>query len=287
MLTWKSEIYKKTTSFHGHVEGDAPIGEDKLVDMYEKVLDELEARAPEIVWDVLVCQLTTQAATVVVRPADKNLTEAYQCCFKVGFGLESWYRDYESLPDPEEDETKFDKAYSRLHKNQLRALKTAINDPRVKSRFIALKRRDHFAVFCVDEGDTPISDRMEFLWGNRPPKRDYNTAKELFEHLFRKLEIMPDYSMRLDGEKVIAVHWFSHNFTDKSVSFLAEIPKLAELCIDLKEFILTATRVTQSGVDRLKLMLPTIKFTIITDKEYVSGNNPWYQFELYKHHVQT
>ena len=274
MLIWNSATDKNQTSFQAQVGGDLEAIGNALVDLWQKVLDELEGCSAENEWDVLICQLVTQCGLAVIFPSRKIIGEMLDASFFVDLTIEAWDVAYQALPDPEEDETNFGRAYDRLHKNQLRALKSAIKDARVKGRFAALKRRHSFAVFCVDEGETPICDRMEFLWGNRPPKRDFASAKELFEHILRKAGLTPEYSMKLQGEKVVAVDWFGHEFEDRFVDLMEAVPDLACVCVDLKEFVLTATRVTPFGVDRLKKLLPGVRFTIVSDQEFENGNLP-------------
>jgi hypothetical protein len=245
------------------------------VEAWQKLLLELPARLKDDDWDVFVCQLITQCGMAAIVPARKDIGDVHDVTLDVGISVELWSRAYEALPDPDDDESRFNKAYDRLHKSQLRALKAAIGDPQLKAQFAALKRRAAFAVFCVDEGDTPIRDRWEFLWGNRPPKREFATAGELFEHLLRKAGARPRYSMRMDGDKVVAVNWFGHEFTDRYVDLLADVPHLATLCDDLRAFVLTATRVTPAGLERLKGLLPRVEFKVASDQEFENGVDPW------------
>jgi len=276
MLQWKTIPDKKDrASFHAQAGGNADAVHSALVEVWHKTLVELAARCNENAWDILICQLITQCGMVVIFPARKNASDFHDAAFDVGFSVEVWSKAYEALPDPDDDESKFSKAYDRLHKNQLRALKSAIGDPRLKAQFAGLKRRTSFAVFCVDEGDTPIRDRWEFLWGNRPPKSDFATAKELFEHLFHKAGLTPHDSMRIEDDKVVAVNWFGHEFTDRYVDLTEEVPDVAKLCGDLSMFVLTATRVTQSGVERLKALLPSVRFTVVSDQEFENGIDKW------------
>lgn len=275
MITWKTTTdSKKRTSFEAEGASTAEDVHDALVEVWQKALGELAARCPEKTWEILICQTITQCGIVVVFPARKKSGEVVDAAFTVQFLLRCWSEAYEALPEPEE-EAKFDKAYDRLHKNQLRALKTAIGDAKLKGKFAALKRRVSFSVFCVDEGETPIRDRMEFLWGNRPPKRDFGTAKELFEHVLRKASLTPDYSMRLRHDKVVAVNWFGHEFTDRYVDLLEEVPNLASLCSDLSDFVLTATRVSPIGVRRLKKLFPRVRLTVVSDQAFENGDDAW------------
>jgi len=277
MLVWKSTTDEKRRTL---VRGEARIGADAevlgvaLADLWEKVLDELDARTDEGHWDILICQLVTQCGSLAVYPARESTGEQHDASFTVYMTVDSWDAAYHSLPQPE-NEPRFVKAYDRLHEKQRAAVKKAIQDPRVRSRFAALKRRPTFAVFAVDEGETSVRDRMVFLWGNRPPKRAFATAQELFEHVFRKAELFPQNSMRLRDQKVVAVNWFGHAFTDRFVDWLEQVPNISSLCADLEEFMLTATRIPQSGVERLKKLLPNTRFTIVTDEEFERGIDPW------------
>lgn len=276
MLTWKSVTDKNQTLFQARAEGKADIVANALVDMWRKVLDELDSSSEAYTWDYLICQLITQCGVAMIFPAGRDKGELFDAKFVVELTVDTWSEIYEALPDPE-NETRFQEAYENLHIHQLTTLKDAINDKRLKSRFAALKRRNSFAVFCVDEGETPIYDRMEFLWGNRPAKREFLTAKELFEHIFHKAELTPQYSMRLSGKNVIAVNWFGHEFTDRFVELLEGVSNLASLCNDLTDFMLTATRVTDTGQERLKNLLPHTRLTVVSDQEFKSGVDPWYE----------
>jgi hypothetical protein len=233
-------------------------------------------RRDVVEWEILICQLITQGGLVTVYPAEAIAGKDKYPNFTVSVTVDAWIAAYELLPVPDYDEKAFDRAYNRLHKSQISALRTAINDERVKSRFTGLKRRPSFGVFYADEGDTSVRDRMKFLWGNRPPKRDFATAKELFEHIFKKAELFPAHSMRLSGKKVIAVNWFGHEFTDRFVDLMEGVTNIASLCDGLSEFVLTATRVTPSGTERLKKLLPRARFTIVSDRDFASGINPWH-----------
>jgi hypothetical protein len=275
MLVWKTVTDKMNrVSVQAQGGSNADTVDAALVEVWQQTLVELAARCHENEWDVLICQLITQCGMVVIVPARKNTGEVHDAAFAVQFSAQVWSNAYEALPDPD-DESRFNKAYDRLHWNQLRALKTAIGHPQLKAQFAALKRRPSFAVFCVDEGDTPIRNRWEFLWGNRPSIRVFATAKELFEHLFHKAEQAPEYAMRIRDDKVVAVSWFGHSFTDRYVDLIEGVPNLAKLCDDVSVFVLTATRVTKSGVERLKTSLPRAHFTVVSDQEFENGVDIW------------
>jgi hypothetical protein len=276
MLQWKTIPDKRIrASFQAQGGSNADAVQSDLVAIWQKTLEELALRCDENAWDILIVQLITQCGMVVIFPARKDAGELHEAAFDVGLTVESWSEAYEALPDPDDGESKFSKAYSRLHKNQVRALKSAISDPQLKAKFAVLKRRTSFAVFCVDEGGTRIRDRWEFLWGNRPPKRDFATARELFEHLFHKAELTPHYSMRIQDDKVVAVNWFGHAFTDRFLDLIEQVPDVATLCDALSVFVLTATRVTPSGVNRLKALLPGVGFAVVSNQEFENGIDKW------------
>lgn len=276
MLIWDVVTRRKFVWFQAQTEAkyDTRALKDDLVEALQKFLDELDGRTNESEWDIVI-QFVTQSGYFIITPIEVTTCEVDDATFSVMLKVNAWNEAYHALPDSNEDENAFQSAYVQLHQAQVKALEAAINDVRVRPRFEGLKQRMSFAVYSVDEGDTPIKDRMEFLWGNQPPKREFATAKELFEHILNRAGHAPRYSMRLDGEKVIAVDWFGHEFTDRFVDLMDEVSNLATICCDLQEIFLTASRVTQSGVERLKTMLPETKFIVVSDQEFVSGINPW------------
>lgn len=277
MMKWKSSKTKERVSYRGHakVGNDTVVLMERLTEFWCKVLDELDAQPEADAWDFLVVEFTTQCGSIMAFPMRKKEEYLESARFSVGLEVDAWADMYEALPDPDENEAKFDKAYNRLHKLQMSAIKKALGHPTLKSRFKALKRRSSFAVFGVDEGETPIPDRMEFLWGNRPAKRDFSDAKELFEHIFKKAELHPDFSMLLKEKRLVAVHWFGHEFSNKYVELLEEVPNIQELCRNLKDFIITSTRIDASGIERIKGLLPQAKVTLVSDEDNENGRNPW------------
>jgi hypothetical protein len=279
MLKWKTSTLKGQKRYSATVNRDADSDAvlEALTHFWSKILDEVESQPESFTWDFLIVQFVTQGGTLIAFPTGKKSGDQMSSPFTVWLTLRDWGRAYDELPDPDESETKFERAYNKLHKSQTTALKKALGGQVVKKRFDALKRRDSFAVFCVDEGNAAIRDRLEFLWGNRPGKREFADAMELFTHVFRKAESYPDHSIIRIGEKLVAVNWFGEEFSNKYVAILEDVPNIAELCADLKDFILTATRVDAAGVGRLEAILPHTKMTYVSGDEWSKnpGNDPW------------
>lgn len=275
MLTWDSSgAGIGPAPYHQAAVADEPAVPDALVELWAKVLDELDARPAETGWDALLAQVVTADGSVLVVPIAR--AEGVPAAgVAVSLSVRPWEAAYYALPDPDDEEA-FTAAHDRLEGGILDALKGAIADPRVKKRFAALKKRPGFAVFWVDAAETPARDRMEFLWGNKPPRRDFASARELFEHLFHKAELDPEWSLRLDGDRVTGVNWFGHEFDDRFVAVVEGTPGVAGLCSDLAEFVLTATRVTPAGVERLRRALPHARLTVVSDDEFDRGVDPWH-----------
>lgn len=267
MLKWKASTLKGQKRYSAAVNRDADSDAviEALADFWSKVLDGVEAQPASFTWDYFVVQFVTQCGDLIAFPMGKKSGDQMSSPFTVWLTLKDWGRAYDELPDSDESEAKFERAYNKLHKSQMASLKKALGHQSVKKRFDALKRRDSFAVFCVDEGNAAIRDRLEFVWGNRPGKRAFADAMELFTHIFRKAETYPDYSIIRSGEKLVAVHWFGQGFTNKFVAILEDVPNIADLCADLRDFVLTGTRVDEAGVRRLQAILPHVKVT----------NEPW------------
>ena len=207
MLKWKTSTLKGQKRYSSTVNRDADSAGvlEALADFWSKVLDEVESQPANFSWDYIVIQFVTQCGDLIAFPMGKKSGDQMSSPFTVWLTLKDWGRAYDELPDPDESESKFERDYNKLHKGQMTLLKMALGDPAVKKRFAALKRRDSFAVFCVDEGNAEIRDRLEFLWGNRPGKRAFADAMELFTHICNKAEHDPDNSIIRSGEKIVAV----------------------------------------------------------------------------------
>lgn len=279
MLVWKNTKERNHNVFAAAatVRADKAALHQALVAMWSKVLGELDKRPAGAGWEILVVQFVTQCGSLYVYPASKRTLESKAPRFLVDLTVDRWATDYNKLPNAD-NTGRFNRAYARFHKARLNALKGSIQDEQLQSRFMKLKQRKSFAVFGVDEGEAFANDRMEFLWGNCPRQRQFKTSKALFEHTLRKAELTPEYSMRLRGDLVTGVNWFGEEFTDNYVTLLEEVPHLNELCAGLRDFMLTATRITPAGVKRLKQLLPQARFTVVSGRDYVSrGIDPWYK----------
>ena len=246
--------------------------------MWAKILDEIDRRGSGFDWRILILQFISQCGSVYVYPAVYSQAERQYFPTPVSLELvvDDWAKQYNNLPDGS-DEDLFEKSYNRMFKKWVSVAKAGISaDSRLKERFLTLKKRKDFAVFYVDEGSF-VDDQMEFLWGNRPPKRNFKSAKELFEHTLRKADLTPKYSMRFRGDELYAVHWFGHAFTDKFVDLIEEVPNVSVLCSELEELYLVATKISSAGVERLKVLLPKTNFIVVSDEEDADGCDPWYQ----------
>ena len=275
-MEWNTSKSRKDV-FHEAVledSADADTLQTALTEFWTKTLDELDSQPADFQWDILVVQFITQSGSCMASPMktkDEYPKSPYTVCLQV----DDWIDAYDDLPDPEENEPKFEKAYDRLHKSQVKAVKKAIGDAAVKKRFATLKKRKSFAVYYVDEGETSIRDRMEFLWGNKPPRRDFGSAKELFEYIFNKAELFPANSMRVDGESVVAAKWSGHEFNNDYVDLLEGVPNVQQLCAELNDLVLTATRIDTEGVKRLEKALPDTKLSVFSDDETEQGDEVW------------
>lgn len=126
MMTWRSVAGGKNGAAFEATVGNGPDAvPDALVEAWRKAFSELAGQCAEGTWDILICQLITQCGGVVIFPSRKNAGEADDASFTVHLLIEPWSRAYEELPDPD-NESRFNKAYDRLHKSQIRAVKTAL-----------------------------------------------------------------------------------------------------------------------------------------------------------------
>lgn len=276
MLEWKSETNGDFISIHAKLEvvGDDQIIQDSLVDLWGKVID-LFSQSED---DILIVQFITQSGGICIYPSGKSHGERKDAKFFVDLTFGDWSFEYDALPDSEYNEEKFEIAYERLHRKQVSALRKSFKDIRIKDRFKDLKKnRKSFAVFQVDEAYTFVRDKMVFLWGNRPPRRDFSTSRELFEHIFRKASLFPEPSMRLnEDDEVVAACWSGHEFTDEYVELLDGVPGVSELCSDLRDLVIEVTLISPSGIDRLQNLLPNVCLTIVSEEELEDGSDPWH-----------
>jgi hypothetical protein len=248
-----------------------------IVEMWAKFLEELDA-VPSDKWSIVLAYLVTETGSVTLYPTTREQTMEGMDDLSVLLSIKDWAVEYgeisdesyagvdpedpESSPSPEA-ETTFERKYKVLLKKMVKSVKDAIADPTLAPKFAALKKRDRFAVYYVDQGETVHTANLVYLWGERPPK-DFPAAtpRELFTGLLNKAHCWPGSALKLGGDKVIEARFFGAEYNDRYVDILESVPNVSELCKDLRVLTLEATRIKPAAEERLKALFPAAKVRI-------------------------
>lgn len=250
---------------------------EALVEGWTKVLDAfLECKGDKEA-EILIINSITQVGGILIFPAN-SAKEPDNWIFQVNVDLYCWAEDYDNLPYYEEDTEENleieEQAYEKMIAAQKAALIKAIEDKRLKESYLKLCKNPQFAIYWVDEEFVYVRDQMEYLWGNKPKPRRFDSGKELMSYIFRKSSLSGHHSMRFHEDKLIAFRWEGRNFDDSYVRILKEHPGVTELLKDLQKIYLSATGITPSGIDEFKKLFPNVTF-IISGWEESLDSAPW------------
>jgi hypothetical protein len=279
MLNWTIPFHGRP-DYHSVLESSSPTGiHAALVETWRKFLDGLEAVAPEN-WSIILAYLVVENGRVRLYPTTREAPGDGVDNFSVTLGIGAWRAEYATISeefhagvDPDDEtaqpgakaEAKFDRKYQALLKKMAKSLKDAKTDPSLAPRFAALKKRDRFAIYYVDQGETVPTANLVHLWGERPPKGfPAETPRVLFTGLMNKAGIWPESSLKFKGDLVVHATFFGNDFNDKYVDILESVPNVASLCKDLRTLKLEHTRIKPAGVERLRALFPRVKVTIKT-----------------------
>jgi hypothetical protein len=235
-----------------------------IVEVWAKLLDEVDAAYSGTGWDILIVYITVEVGGVLIYPATMSDLNDGTKKVRVSFESHNWANAYGAITAPA-DSPKFEAAYNKVLKSIATTMKNALSNPAVAPRFAALKKRKDFAVYYVDQGETIHRANLVYLWGNRPSRAfPAETSRILFTGLMNKASTWPDSALKYDGDQVTEARFFGADFNDKYVDILASVPNVAELCKDLRLLILEATRIKPAAVTRLKLLFPNTEVREIT-----------------------
>jgi hypothetical protein len=254
----------------GNATFDAELGESTqtdlesaVVEVWSKVLDEVDAAYPAGGWEILIVYVTVETGQLLIYPATMAQLDDGSKKVRIAFRSHKWASAYDAIAEPE-DSRKFDAAYKKVLKSIATTVKNAMDDPAVAPRFASLKKRKDFAAYYVDQGETVHRANLVYLWGNRPSKAfPAETPKILFTGLMNKASIWPSTVLKFDGDQVTEATFFGAEFNDKYVDILASVPNVAELCKDLRLLILESTRIKPQGVERLKSLFPNTEVRVV------------------------
>lgn len=263
--------------------------DDALVEGWEKALDAFIENSGNPEAEILIVNSLTQTGGLSIYPASGTYEDEdpSEPIFKVSLSLYCWAEEYDELPyfeDPTEEEDRiFDQAYERMIKGKKKALVEAIEDSRVFESFRKLRANPTFTVYWVDEEFAYIRDKMEFLWGNIPEPLRFSSGTQLIEHTFKKAGLYPNLKSSVDG-RVKAIHWKGMAFDDSYVHILKDHPGVSDMLKDLEHFVITATRITDTGIADLKKLFPGVTFTVTSWQEYIQeGSDPLYDNRIWEH----
>jgi len=235
-----------------------------MVELWSKVLDEVEAAYPEGGWDILIVYLTPETGSVVIYPQAMAQLDRGEEEVRVSLDVGTWARAYGEVFELDADSREFESAYKRMLRSFLKSLKDGIEDKAVLPRFKALKKRPSFGVYYVDSAESIRRENLNFLWGNKPPKGITATsAKELFEAVLGHETAYPQHSMVFEDGVLRVVKFQGADYNDKHVDLIESVPNAAELCRDLRELLLMATRITPAAVKRLQRLLPDVDVQVL------------------------
>jgi hypothetical protein len=106
-------------------------------------------------------------------------------------------------------------------------------------------------------------------------------ARAIFNYLFKKARLWPEYKMSPREGEVRRVVLFSDAFNDKTVKLLEQIPGVKSCCSSLQEMRLVCTKITPEGVARMKQLFSNSEVNVVPCDEWeknVDTGNP--EFDL-------
>jgi hypothetical protein len=277
MLDWTARSGNKPEYFGKLDRSDAAGVNAAIVEAWTKFLDSLE-NVPAERWSIVLAYLVAETGDVTLYPTTRAEPGKGMDDLSVTLTITDWAFEYgdisdesyegvdpddpEASPSPKAEAT-FERKYNALIKKMAKFIKDAMAGPTLAPRFAALKKRNGFAVYYVDQGETVDTANLVYLWGERPPKAfPAATPRELFTGLVNKAHCWPGTALKLDGDKVIEARFFGAEYNDKYVDILESVPNVSELCKDLRVLTLEATRIKPPAVERLKALFPTAKVRI-------------------------
>jgi hypothetical protein len=277
MLTWTTP-YAGKPDYHAALgPSDAAGIKAAIVDGWTKLLDALAA-VPGDRWTIVLAYLVTETGQVTLYPTTRKDPGSGMDDLSVSFRIHDWGAEYQAISDelwkgvPAGDdrarpgakaEAKWERKYHALLKNMAKALKDGLADPTIAPRMAELKKRKHFAIDYVDQGETVNTANLVYLWGKRPPKAfPASTPLELFTGLMNKAQIWPSTAMKCDGDNVIEARFIGADVNDKYVDILESVPDVPVLCKDLALLTLHATRITPAGIKRLEALFPKCRIKV-------------------------
>jgi hypothetical protein len=277
MLDWTARS-GDTQDYFGKLDRSDPAGVNAAIVLaWTKFLDGLE-KVPAEKWSIVLAYLVAETGDVTLYPTTRADPGKGMDDLSVTLTITDWAFEYGDISDesyegvdPDDPEASpspkaeaaFERRYNALIKKMAKFFKDAMAAPTLAPRFAALKKRNGFAVYYVDQGETVHTANLVYLWGERPPKGfPAATPRELFTGLVNKAECSPRTDLKLDGDKVIEAEFFGAAYNDKYVDILESVPNVSELCKDLRVLTLEATRIKPAAFERLKALFPAAEVTI-------------------------
>ncbi len=257
------------------VEFEAKIGDltgadlhTAMVELWSKVLDEVEAAYPEGGWDILIVYLTPEIGRVLIYPEATAQLDKGEDKVRVALDVRTWDSAYGEVSELGDDDKKFEVAYKRMLRSFVKSLKDGITDEGVLPRFKTLKKRAGFGVFYVDSAESIRRENLIFLWGNQPPAASPPRRRRSSSRgCSRRASLYPENSMVFEDGVLRVVTFEGAEFNDKYVDLIESVPNAAELCADLRELKLMATRIKPAAVERLRRLLPQVDVQVLVDDD--------------------
>jgi hypothetical protein len=277
MLTW-TESHQNNPEFSAKLDHSDTAGiKAAIVEMWTMFLEQLDA-VPTEKWSIVLAYLVVETGGITLYPTTREQPMDGMDDLSVMLMVKDWAIEYgdfsdehhegvdpegpKSSPSPRADAV-FERKYNALLKKMAKFVKEATAAPTLAPRFASLKKRDRFAVYYVDQGETVHTANLVYLWGERPPKAfPASTPRELFTALMNKASIWPSTVLKFNGDNVIEAVFFGAEFNDKYVDILESVPNVSELCKDLRVLNLEATRIKPAGVLRLKALFPAAEVKV-------------------------
>ncbi|HLH56947.1 MAG TPA: hypothetical protein VKY92_25425 [Verrucomicrobiae bacterium] len=115
-------------------------------------------------------------------------------------------------------------------------------------------------------------------------------ARAIFNYLFKKARLWPEYKMSPREGDVRKIVLFSEGFNDKTVTLLQQIPKVKYHCRSIEEVRLVCTKITPTGVARLKALFGKSVISVVGCDEWeknVNTGNPDFDLKTGKFQATT
>lgn len=241
-----------TKELSDYLTGEAARFNDARLPRYELIIVRIYDGGSFIAWPSM--NVLPHAYPESKKEVDRDDTHF---TYAIGWELKSHYvrkfdEMYYKLPDAEQSDTAFEKAFDKLTALKIAALKKACAglDPTIQvlgfihDSPLWIPRAIHLHGPPVPEPAPPHSDVAVF---SRLRHHNYSYVSQT--------------AFGWDGDHIAKVNLSGANLDDLAFEFVWKIPDLKSLCPALKEITMDHSSVTPKAVEKLRSLLPGVKIS--------------------------